>query len=187
MRFSKLVFSCCAVVFVLHFVLILLHNTPEKYMTSRMESYSHLYSYPLFHQGWALFAPDPQRKSKRMEIRYAWEGEWHDWIRPEADFEQGHQCYRMLSSSKMFHVTQSAVYFLWLEKDMFDQQELKAEEYYTNSQGYNLACHFANQYAYHFTQWRVPDSLQVRIILDDPFEVEQSEILYFPTYRSLSP
>lgn len=179
-----IVFYLCGMAFLIHFTMILLHNTPEKYLTPRMESYSHLYSYPMFHQGWALFAPEPQKKHKRMEMRYASDGAWGEWYRADRICIEEHRRYRVTHFSKLCHVTQNTTYHLWMDVDLFNQQKKNAVEYYGNSMGYGIACEFAANHAYHFLDRSEFDSLQIKLVLEDPFEVLSPEVLLFPTHVS---
>ena len=173
-------FLLCAAVFLLHFGMTVLHNIPEKYLSPRMESYSHLWCYPTFHQGWALFAPEPQAKHKRMELRYETSEGWTDWHRAESICVEEHQKYRVTHYSKLCHVTQNTVYHLWMDVDLFNAQEKPAKEYYSKSMGYGIAMEYAKNYAFHFLDDPVIESVEIRLILEDPFEEEEPEVLYFP-------
>lgn len=148
-----------------------------------MESYSHLYAYPTFHQGWALFAPEPQKKHKRMEMRYADNGEWTNWYRAERVCIDEHNKYRVTHFSKLCHVTQNTVYHLWQDADKFNQQEKSAQEFYPRAMGYGIACVYAQNQAFHFMEEQEVDSLQIKLILEDPFEIQEPEVIHFPTHH----
>ncbi|NNC84283.1 MAG: hypothetical protein HKN79_11965 [Flavobacteriales bacterium] len=180
-RILKLFFFACLGVFVLHFTMTLLHNTPEKYLTPRMESYSHLWCYPTFHQGWALFAPEPQSKHKRMEMRYYGPSGWSEWYRAEHICMDQHIRYRVTHYSKLCHVTQNTVYHLWMAVDHFDQQDRPAEQFYPQNMGYGIAMVLAENYAHHFLPEMEVHTLQIRLILEDPFELQDPEVIHFPT------
>lgn len=178
----EVIFGLSAAVFVLHFVMTLLHNTPEKYLTSRMESYSHLWCYPVFHQGWALFAPDPQDMTKHLDMRFLANGQWGDWYRAEDICMDQHLKYRLSHYSKLCHVAQNATYHLWLELDKYERQDLEAESYFPMAQGFGIGAHFAKSYAYHFLAELRPDSIKMRLVLEDPFELDEPQLFTFPTY-----
>lgn len=180
MNRREAIFSVCALVFVFHFTMTILHNTPERYISSRMDSYSHLWCYPVFHQGWALFAPKPQDMTKHMDMRFYSQDSWTDWYRAEDICMTEHLKYRVTHYSKLCHVAQNATYHLWLELDRFEQQDLSAEAYYPSATGYGIAIHFARKYAFHFLNDPLLDSLEVKLVLEDPFEKDTPQYYSFP-------
>lgn len=184
--YKKILFIVGAGVFCLHFMMTILHNVPEKYISARAESYSHLWCYPFFHQGWALFAPEPPPKTKHMDMRFARQAIWSDWYRAEDICMEEHQAYRVSYYSKLCHVTQNTAFHLWQEQDRFEQQSLDSKNYFPTAMGYGMATHFADAYAFHFLADLAYDSLEVRLVLEDPFEREEPEIVPFPVYQSSS-
>ncbi|NNK80061.1 MAG: hypothetical protein HKO93_01070 [Flavobacteriales bacterium] len=115
-------------------------------------------------------------------MRYARNGDWTEWMRAERVCMDEHVKYRVTHYSKLCHVTQNIVYHLWLDVDLYNNQVKPAEEYYANSMGYGISCEYARNQAYHFMEEEAFDSLQVKLILEDPFENEEPEIIQFPTY-----
>lgn len=181
--FKKSIFFLGIGVFCLHFFLVALHCLPDDYIGERLNSYSHYYSYPVFHQGWGLFAPEPQRKYKRLEFRYASAGEWGVWVHPELSSEENHFAWRMGPSSKVYHVNQGAAFHLWQEQDRFEQQKKwDASQYFPRSMGYGVASHYADEYAFHFLNDLKRDSIQVRLIIVDPKANGKEQVLDYPTY-----
>jgi hypothetical protein len=180
--FKKSVFFIGTSVFLLHFFLIALHCLPDEYLSERWNSYAHYYSYPVFHQGWGLFAPEPQRKYKRMELRYASEGAWSEWQHPEQWSEDAHFTWRLGPWSKVYHVNQGAAFHLWQEQDRFEKQSKMAGDYFPYSMGYGVAAHYAQEYAYHCLENRPIDSLQVVLIILDPKENGKEQRLEYPTF-----
>lgn len=169
-------------VFLLHFSMTILHVLPDNYISSRTESYSHLWCFPIFHQGWALFAPEPQSKHKRMEMRYASEDVWTDWMRAERICMDEHIKYRVTHYSKLCQTTQNTIYFLWQDTDIFSNQEKDAIDFYPASMGYIMSCEYAKNQSYHFLDELAFDSLQIRLILEDPFEKKEPEVFDYPTF-----
>jgi hypothetical protein len=157
-----------------------LHNTPEKYLTPRMESYSHLWCYPVFHQGWALFAPEPQDMTKHMDMRFLIDGDWSEWHRAEDICMEEHLKYRISHYSKLCHVAQNATYHLWMELDRFENQDDIPENYYPTASGYGIAMHFANEFAFHFLNNPPVDSTEIKLVLEDPFEKHMATSYSFP-------
>lgn len=174
------IFGICALAFVFHFTMTILHNMPERYLSPRMESYSHLWCYPVFHQGWALFAPEPQDMTKHMDMRYYIDDSWSDWYRAEDICMDEHLKYRVTHYSKLCHVAQNATYHLWMELDRFYQQESPPDSYYPSATGYGIAMHFARKYAFHYLNDPSLDSVEVKLVLEDPFEKDPAEIYSFP-------
>lgn len=180
MNRREVIFGICALVFVVHFSMTVLHNVPERYLSPRMESYSHLWCYPVFHQGWALFAPNPQDMTKHMDMRFYFDNSWSEWYRAEDICMTEHLKYRVTHYSKLCHVAQNATYHLWMELDRFDQQEIDAQTYYPKATGYGIAIHFAKKYAFHYLNNPALDSVDVKLVLEDPFEKDSPQTYSFP-------
>jgi hypothetical protein len=168
-------------VFVIHFSMIVMHCMPDSYLPARWRSYSHWYAYPMFHQGWGLFAPEPQKKYKRLEFAYAQNGEWSEWIHPEQRFENAHFSYRLGPYSKLYHVNQGVGFHLWRDWDNFGKQQQPAELYYPKQMGYGVAGEYAKAFAHHFLVGVEPDSIRIRIILFDP-PTGALDSNFFPVY-----
>lgn len=168
--------------FILHFFLTTLHCLPEGSLSPRWRSYSHLYSYPQFHQGWGLFAPQPQDRNKRLEIRYAKGGTWSDWIHPEESSFPQHKRYRVFHYSKLFHTNQGVAFHLWRSLDEFNDKGQEGEQFYPTSMGYTVAMEYAGRYLQHFRSIEAVDSLAVRLFLEQPHS-DEYEMYDFPVHR----
>lgn len=67
------------VLFLVHFGFTLLYVLPERLVGNTLRTWSTSYMYPVFHQGWSLFAPDVANWQSELYYRYYLNGEWSDW------------------------------------------------------------------------------------------------------------
>jgi len=174
-----------AVVFGLfmHFVLTVIYCLPADKVGARASSYAGLYTYPAFHQGWALFAPDPQLQGKRMEFRYVENGEWGPWLRPDSVDYNIHTRFRLTHHSKRYHMMQNSAFYIWQEVEKKAMTSKSSKDYYPGTFGYEQANHFARKWHMHHIGWEeYTDSLQVRLVLTDPFALDWTKIDVLPTH-----
>jgi hypothetical protein len=107
------------VFFIFHLVCTLLYTLPEKFVSKPLREFSFSYIYPLFNQGWALFAPAPTINKELWVCYQHKNGKWSKWQQPFSNNLQNHQKFRITGDSKIVLAQSSILYYLekenWLK------------------------------------------------------------------------
>lgn len=74
--------GACALALLMHFLFIGLYTFPGTPAPQVVHAAAREYSFPMFHQGWRLFAPNLREFDNKLEYRSAVQGEWSDWQKP---------------------------------------------------------------------------------------------------------
>ena len=139
---TKFLIALVLITFVVfHITCTLLFTLPDKFVSKPLRDFSFSYMYPIFNQGWALFAMPPHI-NKELWISYQNKnGKWSKWIQPFSENLKRHQKFRITGDSKILLAESSILHYL--EKENFLQfkiaEELKGD---TNSV-YYLALKYA--------------------------------------------
>lgn len=139
------------------------------------------YMNPAFNQGWNLFAPNPPEKEKWTRYRYAVDGAWSDWHRTDTIYQDEFHQYRLTHHVKVHHVVQNASAHLWGEawkagqmaEDFYAEYQGDSVAYLKDAFGYNVSAHLIH--SWEKNRGVSMDSLQMQLILKDPFVLEGEE------------
>jgi hypothetical protein len=140
---KKIVFIATTLFLGLHFLLTFLYCSPSELIGPRLSSYARYYTYPVFQQGWALFAPEPQQYGKTLEYRYRQDNEWQQWIVPAQRYYDGHVSKRHGADSEKYFLAQQTALYLWIEKDRYASSDLSELDFYPDTYGYMQANYYA--------------------------------------------
>lgn len=127
-RNKLLVYGVSFVLFALylfHFVFSLFFTLPQNLVPQKAKSISFSYIYPLFNQGWALFAPPPTY-NKEVWIKYQQNNkQWSNWVQP---FKENLNLYHSnrLSGNFLIVLTESSTLHYLLEENKLKTQNKKA-------------------------------------------------------------
>lgn len=109
--------------FVVHTAYTLLFTLPENLVPARSKEHSKKYMFPVFDQGWALFAPAPEL-TKKVYVKYQRQnGEWSGWETPFDNYLNDARSNRFNAKEKLVLSINSALHYLYTEHEQKLQQK----------------------------------------------------------------
>lgn len=130
--------------------------------------------WPVFHQGWSLFAPEPPVREKSLQIRVKDKGQWQPWISPGTKNLQAHEGYRPSRANVLFRIEQNIAYWVWKEAEtargIYEAKggEFDRDKYLQHTRGYRAAVHYAGQWLETNYAALSADSLDLRVFVRTP-------------------
>lgn len=136
--------------------------------------------YPMFHQGWKLFAPDVPEDQYYLEYRRAVNGKWSDFEQGEVPVGEEHPRIPYMIQKLQVYLARDMKKFLYNDSASIRYDQV------IDGAAYNRVLYFATKVQdikYH----QRPDSIQLRFSLlrsPEPFTASsiQSRSFLFPPY-----
>ena len=177
----KYLFALLLSVFVVfHILFTLLFTLPEKFVSKPLKDISFSYIYPIFNQGWALFAPAPHINKELWICYQNKQGKWSKWSQPFYSNLSTHQKFRITGDSKIVLAQSSILHYLEKEnwQKFGDNIELKGD---TNSV-YFSALKFA-VFQYQKSQNIESRKIRIKILFTEYDKPKITKTLYYSFER----
>ena len=128
----------------IHVLFTLFYVLPDNLVPVSLKQKSGVYMYPLFKQGWALFAPTHQ-VNKKIYVSYLQNNkQWSAWENPFKHYLLSHQQHRFTANQKIVLMQSITLHYLFFEnKELFKTNKTIVGD--TNSDYYKVLKHEVTQ------------------------------------------
>ena len=165
-----------AAFFMFHIVCTLLFTLPERFVSKSLKFFSFSYMYPIFNQGWALFAPAPYI-NKELWLSYQNKnGKWSIWMEPFSKNLKQCQQFRVTGDSKIILAESSILHYL--EKENWQQFGITKELNGDTNSVYFFALKYA--VSQHLKKEKIDfTKVQIRLLLSEFNTPEIKKTVYY--------
>jgi len=143
-----------------HFSFTSLYTVPPLPAPQALKDLSRQYMYPMFHQGWQLFAPDVPHYQTGLFFRSNTEGEWSAW-KEAGTGDEGFNHFRLKYVSRKLSMVLNSSMAAERTKLYYYKGEPQYDKVVTGM-GFNQSLYFCAM-QYKFLKHHLPDSLQLRM------------------------